>query len=136
VTFAKFNMVGLLGASLQLLLLSLFNRSSHLPLYAITPLAVELVLLHNFALHEAFTWRDRGAASTHSKMARLRRFHLGNGAISLIGNTALTYLFVQRFKAAAIPSSIASMAVCALANFVVADRWVYGKPPSLAHSPR
>jgi len=123
VTFGKFNLVGLLGAALQLFLIWLFTKHFHAPAFALTPAAVEVVLLHNFVWHEHFTWGHRRHSG--SALSRLGRFQLGNGVISVAGNTLLTYVFVEFAKAGVLPSAIGSIAVCSLANFLVADRWVY-----------
>lgn len=121
----KFNLVGLLGAALQLLLLYVLTRCFHMSTVAATPVAVEIVVLHNFAWHERFTWRDRQLKSTRQRTARLWRFHAGNGLTSLLGNTVLAYCLVERLKAPVLPSAMGAIVVCSLINFLVADRWVY-----------
>lgn len=121
----KFNLVGLLGAGLQLLLLYWLTKWVHMSAVAATPVAVEMVVLHNFAWHERFTWRERQLSSARQRAARLWRFHVGNGLTSLLGNTALAYFLVERLKAPVLPSAMAAIAFCSLINFVIADRWVY-----------
>lgn len=121
----KFNLVGVMGAALQLLLLCLLTKLFHMSAVAATPVAVEIVLLHNFLWHEGFTWRDRQPRSIRQRVARLWRFHLGNGLISLLGNTMLTYYFVERLKAPMLASAVAAIIFCSLTNFFVADRWIY-----------
>ncbi len=128
--FGRFNLVGLLGAALQLLLLWLLTECFHAPAAAATSLAVEIVVLHNFVWHERFTWRDRRPKSIGQTLGRLWRFHAGNGLISLFGNTVLTYFLVERLKTPILPSAIGAIALCSLVNFLLADRWVYAvKPP-------
>jgi len=39
----------------------------------------------------------------------------------------LTYCLVDLLKAPVAPSALAAIACCAPANFLVADRWVYGE---------
>jgi len=121
----KFNLVGLLGAALQLLLISGLTKGLLVSPLAATPVSVEIVVLHNFAWHEKFTWRDREVKSRRQKIARLWRFHLGNGFISVFGNTVLAYALVERLKAPVLPSALVAIVVCSLINFVVADQWVY-----------
>jgi putative flippase GtrA len=121
----KFSLVGLLGAALQIVLLWGFLSPLHLPVLLATPLAVELTLLHNFAWHENFTWRNRPFACSRQRISALARFHLSNGCISLFGNTALMYLFVDRFRLPVTLSTVAAIALCGLLNFLFADRWVY-----------
>ena len=126
--FGKFNLVGLLGAALQVLLFYLLIRHFRLPEAAATMVAVELVVLHNFFWHERFTWRDRELAGLRERAARLWRFHAGNGLVSLAGNTFLTYTLVEWLGVPAVPAAITAIALCAPANFWLADRWVYAMP--------
>ena len=123
--FGKFNLVGLLGTALQLLLLYVLTKRFHTSVVSATPVAVEIVVLHNFAWHERFTWRDRQLKSLRQWAARLWRFHAGNGLTSLLGNTVLAYCLVERLKVPVLPSAIAAILVCSLVNFFLADRWVY-----------
>ena len=53
--------MGLIGFALQLGVLALLLRLG-LHYLAATALAVELAVLHNFAWHERWTWRDRPPA--------------------------------------------------------------------------
>ncbi len=121
----KFNLVGLLGAALQLFLLYGLTKCLHMSAVAATPVAVEIVVLHNFAWHERFTWRDRQLKSIRQRTARLWRFHAGNGLTSLLGNTVVVYFLVGRLNAPVMPSVVGAILFCSLINFFVADRWVY-----------
>ncbi len=123
--FGKFNLVGLIGAVLQLLLFYLLMKACHVSETGATFIAVEIVILHNFLWHERFTWRDREPVSLRQRAIRLFRFHAGNGLISLAGNTLLTYLFVEWLSFPGLPSAIAAIALCAPVNYLMADRWVY-----------
>ncbi len=120
--FSKFALIGTVGTALQLTLLMLLIRSTHLSVTAANTLAVELTLLHNFLWHERFTWPNR---PTHSISMRLLRFHLGNGSTSLLGNAITTYYLVHCFHTAAILAALLSIALCSLANFLLADRWIF-----------
>lgn len=123
--FGRFSLVGLLGAALQLLLLRLLTECFHMPAVAATAMAAEITVLHNFVWHEHFTWRDRRLKGVRQKAIRLWRFHGGNGLVSLLGNTALTYCLVERLKTPILPSAIGAIAVCSLLNLFLGDRWVY-----------
>lgn len=82
--FLKFNGVGAMGFLLQLGLLALLlHHGTHY--LAATAIAVELTLLHNFAWHERWTWRDR-PVHARGRILRLWRFHATNGLVSLAGN--------------------------------------------------
>ncbi|HEX3682542.1 MAG TPA: GtrA family protein [Bryobacteraceae bacterium] len=129
--FLRFSLIGLLGAALQLSSLHLMSKRFHLRDLLAAPLAVELALLHNFAWHERFTWSDRSLTSLSQRAVRLWRFHLANGLLSLLGNTVVMYCLVDRLKAPVLPAAAAAIALCALANFLLADRWVF-KPAASA----
>ena len=125
--FAKFTLIGWLGVVVQLVVLTLLTRQLHLPMLAATPIAVELTLLHNFLWHERFTWPERTAGRA---LLRLWRFHLGNGVVSLAGNALLMYCFVERLHLPQMPASLLAIALCAIANFVLADRWIFFDGPA------
>lgn len=123
--FGRFNLVGALGAALQVLLFYLLMKYWPMPEAAAAAIAVEIVVLHNFYWHERFTWRDQGPGGLRRRTIRLWRFHAANGLISVVGNTALTYCLVQLLKSPALLAGVAAMAICAPVNFWIADRWVY-----------
>jgi putative flippase GtrA len=138
--FARFSLTGVLGAALQVILFDLLMKCFRLPEVAATPIAVEMVIWNNFFWHERFTWRDRKSVGFRQRAIRLLRFHATNGLVSLAGNALLTYCLVQLFKAPALPSTLAAIAVCAPVNFFLADRWVYGNncradPPVCSRPP-
>ncbi len=121
--WTKFNVVGLAGMMVQLLLLAGLNRSFRSHYLLVSALAVEITLLHNFAWHVRFTWRDRRYFSFPWK--QLLRFQLSNGTVSLTGNVALMRLFV---KTAHLPMLIANflcIACCSMANFFLSECWAF-----------
>ena len=122
--FCRFILVGWFGALLQLSLLYLFTQRLRVSSIAATLAAVEITVLHNFVWHERFTWRDR-ALTLEQTALRLLRFHVGNGLLSLIGNTVLMYYLLDRLGAPVMPSAVGAIALCSLANFLLADRWVF-----------
>src|SRR5215472_11394711 len=111
--FGRFNLVGALGAGLQILLFYLLMKYFRMPEAAATPIAVEIVVLHNFFCHERFTWRDRRPGCFRRTSTRLWRFHISNGLISLLGNTLLTYCLMEWLQSPALPAAFASIAICA-----------------------
>lgn len=123
--FSRFSMVGFLGALVQLTLVSLLTQYFGVLSTAATLVAVEITILHNFIWHEHFTWSNRGPKGFRQLALRLWRFHAGNGLVSLAGNTIFIYCLVDRLKAPVLPAAIGAIVLCALANFLIADRWVY-----------
>jgi putative flippase GtrA len=121
--FLRFNGVGLLGFAVQLAVL---GALIHLRLHylAATAVAVEVAVLHNFAWHERWTWRDR-AAVPGSGARRLWRFHASNGVISLAGNLVLMRLLVGVLNLPPIAGNLLAVVLCSLLNFAASDRFVF-----------
>ncbi len=121
----KFNFVGAIGIVVQLAALSLFVSVLHIHYLMATALAVELAVLHNFVWHERYTWKDRSGTGMP---ARLLRFHIGNGLISIAGNLALMKLFVGVLHQNYMLANSVTIAVCSIANFAAAEWFVFKAP--------
>lgn len=119
-----FNAVGLAGIAVQLVVLAIATRAAGLGVPAGTVLAVEAAVLHNFFWHQRWTWRDRPAGGVHEAVARLGRFHLVNGLISLAGNVILTS-WLASLGADPVLANLAAIGACSLVNFAAGDRLVF-----------
>ncbi len=126
-----FNGVGVLGFVVQLAVLAALVRWAPLHYLVSTTLAVEAAVLHNFLWHQQWTWRDRPAAAPGALLARLGRFHLTNGAISLAGNLAVMRLLTGMLDVAPVPANVVAVVVCSLVNFFASDALVF-KPAAAA----
>ncbi len=122
--WVKFNAVGAVGVAVQLSALALFYRAAGLGYLLATALAVECAILHNFVWHERWTWNDRAGAAG-STFARLLRFNLGSGLVSIICNLAVMRVLVGVYHAPLLPANLLSIAVGSIANFLVSDRLVF-----------
>ena len=120
---ARFSMVGAIGIVVQLAVLSLLTAMKTNYLVA-TIAAVEAAILHNFIWHCFFTWPER-QSSLAETISALMRFNLSNGLLSLAGNVLLMRLFNGQFHLPLLPANLLSIAICALANFAISDRWVF-----------
>ncbi|MBZ5570158.1 MAG: GtrA family protein [Acidobacteriia bacterium] len=120
----RFSLVGALGIAVQLGVLALLRRAGMDYLIA-TVLAVEAAILHNFVWHERYTWRDRGVVSGWESLARLVRFHLTNGAVSLAGNAVAMRWLVGELHLPVIAANLIAITTCWLLNFVLSDRVVF-----------
>ena len=118
-----FNLVGVAGFAVQLAVLAIAIAWGVQYLVA-TVAAVEAAILHNFAWHERWTWRDR-PASARVRLQRLWRFHLLNGVISLAGNLLLMRLLVGSAGVPPIPANVVAVVGCALLNFAASERLVF-----------
>lgn len=117
----KFSLVGTIGIAVQLGILAglLALRVNYL---SATALAVEAAVLHNFAWHQRFTWSDRAGCSV---VARLFRFHLSNGLISIVGNLVIMRALVGWLLVPVMAANVIAISICFVANFLASDRWVF-----------
>ena len=88
VRWIKFNVVGILGAGVQLAVLTLLVKLGLNYLVA-TVVAVETALLHNYVWHVRWTWKER----RESRLAALWRFQCSNGLVSILSNVVLMRVF-------------------------------------------
>lgn len=120
----KFNLVGGVGIAVQLLMLWLLTTCGMDYMLA-TGLAVESAVLHNFVWHEHFTWADRRNGPVLQSVARLLRFNLSTGAVSIVGNLVLMRLLVGQAHLRPMLANMIAIAACSVLNFIVSDRWVF-----------
>jgi putative flippase GtrA len=121
----SFNGVGLLGVGVQLAGLWLLVHVFHVHYLAATAIAVEAAVLHNFAWHQRWTWRDRPAHSAEQVAARLVRFHLLNGGISFAGNLGLMTVLTGMLHIDPVPANVAAIAACSIATFTASETVVF-----------
>ena len=110
---------------MQLAALALFRSALHLDYLLATALAVETAVIHNFLWHERFTWADRPAAHPVQSLARLAKFNLSNGGVSIVGNLLLMRLLVGELHLNYVLANLVAIAVCSLVNFLLSDRLVF-----------
>ena len=122
--FFRFNLVGAMGIAVQLGILELLCRAGVDYLWA-TMLAVEAAVVHNFIWHERYTWRDRVGALRSELLARLVRFHLTNGAVSLVGNAVAMRWLVGELNFPVVPANLIAITACCWLNFLLSDRVVF-----------
>jgi putative flippase GtrA len=130
--WTAFNAVGAAGVGVQLGVLAVLVRVAHLPVLAATALAVEAAVLHNFAWHQRWTWKDRPVHSMRDAAGRLARFHVLNGLVSLAGNLLLVALLTRAFGADPVAASACAIVVCALLNFMASERLVFRSAGAVA----
>ena len=128
--WCKFNLVGGIGIAVQFAALFLLKGVLHFNYLVATAIAVEAAVLHNFVWHEQFTWADRRQTDEitspwRRSLLRLLRFHLGNGAVSVLGNLALMKVMVGLGHMNYLAANAIAIALCAVVNFLVSDEWVF-----------
>jgi dolichol-phosphate mannosyltransferase len=128
----KFYAVGAMGMAVHLTLLALFVRVFEMHYQWATVFAVEAAVIHNFLWHRRWTWADRPVKGASATAARLVRFNVTNGLVSVLGNLFLMHLFAGLLRFDPIVASLLSIPPCALVNFLVSDRWVFLSQVSVA----
>ena len=119
-----FNAVGAMGFAVQLLLVWTLASRAGINYLAATVVAVEAAIIHNFIWHSWWTWSDR-AAGIRQVMARLARFNLTTGMVSVAGNLAVTSILVGLFGVHYLAANVIAIAACSGANFVLSHRVVF-----------
>ncbi len=117
----KFNLVGGMGITVQLLMLLVLKKGLHLDYLIATALAVETAVVHNFLWHERFTWRDRAGAG----LSRFLKFNLTTGLFSIAGNLVLMKLLVGFGGINYLSANGIAIAACSMVNFLVSDGFVF-----------
>jgi putative flippase GtrA len=123
--WTAFNIVGAAGIAVQLGTLAALVHVFNMPALVATAIAVEAAVLHNFAWHQRWTWKDRPASSFGEIAGRLARFHVLNGAVSMGGNLLLVALLTRALRVDPVIASAAAIVCCALLNFVASESLVF-----------
>jgi putative flippase GtrA len=118
----RFSAVGAGGVAVQAATLAILLRVTGMHYLAATALAVEAAILHNFAWHRRWTWADRAASGV---ILTLLKFNATTGAVSLIGNLLLMFLFVGLLNLNPQVANLITIAVCSFLNFAFANRFVF-----------
>lgn len=120
-----FNIVGLLGVGVQLIMLITLKSWLGLHYLAATAIAVETAILHNFIWHERWTWLDRTANDRAGMPGRLFRFNLASGLVSIGCNVLVMAILVGGFGIHYLPANLMAIASGTVLNFIVSDRLVF-----------
>ena len=123
IRWGKFNLVGAMGMAVQLAALALFNRLTAGRYLLASTAALELTLLHNFAWHLRYTWRDRRDRS--ALLVQLVRFHLSNGLVSMLENLALMRILVHEARIPLLASNSIAILCCSIVNFCLGNSWAF-----------
>ena len=119
----RFAAVGAMGMVVQLGTLALLNCGLPGHYLIASGAALELTLVHNFAWHVRYTWRDR--QSDVRWLDALTKFHVSNGAVSFGGNLALMWVLVRHGHLPVVFANLIAIGCCSLANFGLGDRWAF-----------
>ena len=120
--WVRFNLVGVLGAGVQLLVLTLATTSGWHYLPA-TLVAVEAAVIHNFCWHERWTWSIQRGSGSHWR--RWLEFQGTVGLLSLLSNLFLMRLLVGTLQLPVLVANGLAVVTLACVNFLISDRLVF-----------
>jgi len=118
----RFNAVGAAGILVQLGVLAGLTTGLGLHYLVATACAVEAAVIHNFLWHQRWTWADRKGGSA---AARLLRFNLTTGAVSIFSNLVLMSVLVGWAGLPYLAANLVSIAITSVVNYLLADRLVF-----------
>ena len=119
----KFNLVGVIGVGVQLVVLTMLMSLFRWHYLAATIAAVEAAILHNFVWHERWTWLERRRRLGLG--LRLFRFNFSNGLISIAGNLFCMWLLVSQAHIGYLWANLVAIIICSFINFLVSDRLIF-----------
>jgi putative flippase GtrA len=120
-----FNGVGAIGVVVQLGALAFLVGGLQLHYLTATVIAVEAAILHNFMWHHNWTWRDRPSRTFAGAAARLVRFHLLNGVVSLVGNVAVMAALTGGLGMHPVAANAMAIGACSTVNFLASEVFVF-----------
>jgi putative flippase GtrA len=127
--FGRFSLVGALGVVIQLVVVQAMVSAGADAAVA-TALAVAVTLAHNFIWHWRWTWADRMSQGAASVSRSATKFVVSNGAVSLVGNTALVALLSGRLGVPVLAANLIAIGACSFVNFWMADAAIFvGEQP-------
>ncbi len=129
-----FNTVGVIGFAVQVGALWLLVHVGGLGYVAATAVAVETAVLHNFICHWCWTWSDRARGGGF--FARLIRFNVTNGLVSLAVNVVLMALLQNVLGVHYLLANLAGVLCSSAANFILGDRVVFASRTQTAAGER
>jgi putative flippase GtrA len=124
IAFARFTAVSALGVGVQLATVALLTQAIGMDATPASAAGVTVAVVHNFAWHVRWTWRDRAFRGLRA-LAALGRFAGANGVVSLAGTMALIPALTVTAHVPVLAANLITIALCGLLNFGLADRVVF-----------
>lgn len=117
-----FVIVGWLGFVVQLASVLLFARVIGVPILIATAGSVVVAVLHNFAWHVLWTWRDRAGPRA---FRRLVHFTLATGSSSIASNVAAVAVLAGICHMDPLVATTTAVAATSVLNYWLCDRYVF-----------
>ncbi len=119
---ARFVAIGAAGFAVQIAVGVTALAAGLTPVLA-TLLAIEAAIVSNHAWYRRWAWHDR--AATLPWRRTLLRVHAGAGGTSLVVGAGAVALLDDRVPP--LLAQLIAVALCAVVNYRLADRWVFGR---------
>jgi putative flippase GtrA len=134
---ARYLVVATLGAVIQGIVVTLAMCTGSPPVLA-TVVGIEAAILHNFAWHDRWTWRDRPRGE--SRVLRLARYNAAMAGGSLVVGGLVSWTVIQGLGGGILVANVAAVAAAACANYAASDRLIFTRASSggcrQRHGPR
>ncbi len=127
----RFNLVGVMGFTLQTLTLWVLVRWAGASASVAVTVAVLAAVSHNFVWHERFTWRD---LPREHRLKRWLSFHVSTGTVSIVTNVGVTLGVMSVTGLPVLPANIIAVAIGSFVNFWINDRLIFRPVPALEAS--
>ncbi|MGD9488623.1 MAG: GtrA family protein [Calditrichaceae bacterium] len=118
----KFSIVGSSGVLVNMFVLYALTEYFKIYYMVSSIIAIELSILANFTLNEAWTWADRKKSGNYS---RIVRYHLSVGIAAVLANGVLLVVLTEIFDIYYLISNLIGIAAGMLLNFVINDLWTF-----------
>jgi putative flippase GtrA len=132
VRWLRFNAVGLAGALVQLACLALLIYGAGMHYLPAALLSVEAAVLHNFAWHQRWTWKDRPLAAGGGWAARFWRFQALNGAVSLAVNSGAMLALAGTAGFHPVAAGLLGIVLASFVNFAASHALVFRRAAGAA----
>ena len=123
--FMKFNLVGLIGVAVnELILIILAGQGMYYLFSGI--LAVEVAILSNFILNDAWTFKDRRSGHILVRLLRFNSLML----IGLLINLIILFFITEYVGLHFTVSNLIGIGIASIARYFLSLKWAWLKPPN------
>lgn len=122
--FVRFNIVGSIGITIQLVVLMLLFKKLGVHYLLATVVAIEVSVLHNFLWHLRWTWVDRVDGDGAVRRMFLW-FHVTSAMVSIAANLILMPVLVVGIGLPVLVANCMTIALCGSLNFLLSDRLTF-----------
>tara|TARA_B100000315_G_scaffold23990_1_gene20747 strand:+ start:2385 stop:4049 length:1665 start_codon:yes stop_codon:yes gene_type:complete len=122
--FMKFNLVGLIGVAVNELILILLAGQGMYYLFS-GILAVEVAILSNFILNDAWTFKDRRSGHMLVRLLRFNSLML----IGLLINLIILFFITEYVGLHFTVSNLIGIGIASIARYFLSLKWAWLKPP-------